>query len=254
MSLDFTIINGFLKEGNVEPIHQLADNDLDTLINSRGVAGESYLHWFCCRSNFPARQVTLITKLLDKGFDPNIVDNDGATLLMWATQDNCERVVELLLAKGCDPNIRDKRGETAVHWACLAGSKKCLSIFVSHNIALDARSSFTGYTPFHAAVINGRKECVLMLLEKGADFNIKDKAGKTARDLAKENPIAFPPKEFLFESKAEMVLIARQLESEVENLKRKVLFYEQQLQQQNSNANVNTVTNEDQKETENKRA
>ena len=52
--------------------------------------------------------------LLDNDADPNELDDDGNTALIWASQGAYTDIVRLLLEKGADPSIRDDDGWTAL--------------------------------------------------------------------------------------------------------------------------------------------
>ena len=41
-----------------------------------------------------------------------------------------------------------------------------------------------GFTPLHAAALNGHKEIAELLIEKGANLNAKDRRGRTPLDQA----------------------------------------------------------------------
>ena len=43
----------------------------------------------------------------------------------------------------------------------------------------------TQFTPLHTAVFNGHQDAAKLLLEAGADPSLRNKRGKTPRDLAK---------------------------------------------------------------------
>lgn len=85
--------------------------------------------------------VSAVYILLKNGVDPNLQDKNGKTALMYATSNNHKDIVRLLLAYKANPNIQDMFGITAL---------------------MEASSD----------------EILKLLLESGADANIKSKNGK----------------------------------------------------------------------------
>ena len=62
-----------------------------------------------------------VRELLVKGADPNAVNDDGYTPLLWATWNGHEACVATLIAAGADPNVADNRGNTPLHRVALGG-------------------------------------------------------------------------------------------------------------------------------------
>jgi palmitoyltransferase len=77
-------------------------------------------------------------------------DHMGHTALHWAVYQSDEVSTQILLKMGADPNATDCDGLTALHWAALAGNKRCID----------------------------------QLLEAGADIRAKNKARRTAQEIA----------------------------------------------------------------------
>jgi ankyrin repeat protein len=107
--------------------------------------GETHLYW--ARKNGPSK---IIRELLEKGADPNLVDEYGNTPMVYAATHGLTEVVEELLEKGADPNLVDKYGNT----------------------------------PLVYAATNGYTEIVEKLLEKGAEPNIANNNGDTLLNWA----------------------------------------------------------------------
>ena len=58
---------------------------------------------------------------LDKGADPNQVDNYGWTALMFSSRQGHVEIVDMLFAKGANPNLVNKKDWTALMFASLYG-------------------------------------------------------------------------------------------------------------------------------------
>ena len=104
----------------------------------------------------PARQLDIVKRLLARNIDINARYANDLTLLMWASgpdekvpEAQAIEVVSYLLDAGAHIDDRDDRGRTALMIAAEGG---------------------------HAEIAN-------LLLARGADPSLKDKAGKRAADL-----------------------------------------------------------------------
>jgi ankyrin repeat protein len=95
--------------------------------------------------------------LLAAGADPNAVDFEGATPLMYAAEVGTMELLRALLAAGADVNAQDAEGRTALMYA----SDHC-------------------YT-----------DSVRLLVETGADVTLKDTNGHTALKRVQRKPSKF---------------------------------------------------------------
>lgn len=106
------------------------------------------------------------------------------------------RVIRFLAKQGVSINETDKNGVTPLHRAVrfrsVAAAKELLTLGAQVN-AIDRKS---GSTPLHRAVTStgapataGKQDeafaLIRMLIEFGADANMKNKSGKTPRDYAR---------------------------------------------------------------------
>ena len=155
-----------------------------------------------------------IQELLDRGFDPNTVNNKGIPALILAAQTKSWRsttviarakqtklnvtnqndenalmlaainnefdVAQLLIQKGADVN---KQGWTPLHYASSKGDIQMIRLLMENDAYLDAESP-NGTTPLMMAAHYGTPSAVKLLLEEGADPRIKNKLGINAMDFA----------------------------------------------------------------------
>eukprot|EP01120_Amphizonella_sp_Union-15-10_P011109 TRINITY_DN4626_c0_g1_i1.p1 TRINITY_DN4626_c0_g1~~TRINITY_DN4626_c0_g1_i1.p1 ORF type:complete len:190 (+),score=28.46 TRINITY_DN4626_c0_g1_i1:44-613(+) len=112
-------------------------------------------------------------------------DENSATLLHYAVLSNSRILCELLLEKS--PSLKNESDSTKAlpsHYACKHGYSDLLSILTDpENInSVDQH----GWSPLHYASSNNHRECLRWLLENGADKSLKDKMGRTAKQIAKQ--------------------------------------------------------------------
>jgi ankyrin repeat protein len=90
-------------------------------------------------------------------------------------------VIKLLSDNEVHPNVRNPSGTTALHLACHHQCSNMAKILVHFGAALDLQEeAFVGKkAPIHLAVSRNNYDISKILLDAGADPNIKDAAGCT---------------------------------------------------------------------------
>lgn len=104
--------------------------------------------------------------------------------LAQCVRDGDTRAVELFLRAGFLPDARDKHGVTLL---CLAARSKHLAVaqlLLERGADLDLQSEDRGYSPLMDAVLVGSVELVDLFLAKGADPDLLSKDGQTALIVA----------------------------------------------------------------------
>mmetsp|Transcript_11293 Transcript_11293/g.12942 ORF Transcript_11293/g.12942 Transcript_11293/m.12942 type:complete len:282 (+) Transcript_11293:67-912(+) len=81
---------------------------------------------------------------------------------------------------------KDEDGLTALHWACDRGHIGTVVKLVSLRAEIDAQDDDL-LTPLAYAVISGHEEIACFLVEKGADFMLKDNSGEAIIDMASKD-------------------------------------------------------------------
>ncbi|RDW79170.1 uncharacterized protein DSM5745_06022 [Aspergillus mulundensis] len=120
--------------------------------------------------------------LLEKGnMDPDCTDSDGRTPLYYAAIGGHDSVVRLLLNHGSRISHVDNHKRTVLHWAAhwtqLEVLRTLLEYWSKHERGtcdINAHDSH-GWTPLHLAVQRGFDDGVLLLIQWGADINMKAK-------------------------------------------------------------------------------
>jgi uncharacterized protein len=108
-----------------------------------------------------------VKSLLEKGTDPNSVDEDGDRLLMYAALYSSVDCMQLLIEKGSDVNAKNNLDETALMWSIHDLAK--MRLLIQHGADVNAKAK-SGNTPLLIASIgHGKYEAVKLLLDQGAD-------------------------------------------------------------------------------------
>jgi ankyrin repeat protein len=160
-----------------------------------------------------ARQITRL--LLERGANVNVQDNNGATPLQLAAYNGYDKISQILLMHGAEPNVQDDNGRTALHRS-LACYRTTYAKTHPRHLAYDVAqillehgakpnlANNCGETPLHLAFDEPRymggiscrgvlvkrlrvvasaevfiARLVSLLLEHGADVNVKNKGHTT---------------------------------------------------------------------------
>ncbi|PIT82184.1 ankyrin repeat domain-containing protein [Limnohabitans sp. 15K] len=158
--------------------------------------------------------VRTVQSLLQRGFDPNTVNPAGMPGLMIAVREPSLKVAQLLASwpkvktevrndkdesvlmlaalKGYLPLVKqlvennadvNKTGWTPLHYAASGGHVSIVEFLLENSAYIDAESP-NGSTPLMMAAMYGSPESVKVLIQAGADLNIKNQLGLTALDFA----------------------------------------------------------------------
>lgn len=117
-------------------------------------------------------------------------DSYGETPFTQALSSKKVDLVKAMLA--CKPELNKKSNEGwyPLHTAAYYGPAEVVDLLVKSGADVNAIGNFDGWTPLQMA-IGAHKDGIPMvkaLLANGADKKIKSASGKTAYDMAKEDP------------------------------------------------------------------
>jgi len=159
--------------------------------------------------------VSLVSSLLSKGVSPNTVDARGNPMLILAIKDKSAKVTELLINdKRTDVDLSNKYGETPLmiasidddlpvvkalvlqrkamvnhigwtplHYACTKGHLEVAQFLIANGAIVDS-PNLGDTTPLMMAVQSGNEQLVKLLLDKGADIQLRNTNGLSAIDIA----------------------------------------------------------------------
>jgi len=123
-----------------------------------------------------------VAALLDQGADPDGHNRFGTTALHLASRNGHLRIVELLLEHGAAAAHRDNHGNTAAVLATWGGHREVLQTLLDRAADLPEHEKETclGW-----AIILADIPTVELLLEAGADLEIRGRRGWTATEFAR---------------------------------------------------------------------
>ncbi len=165
-------------KGRVKTVEELVDSGVD--VNSSGTQGATPLFW--AMSNYKG-----FKKLLELGADPNVIYGDGGTIMHWAVRHKDNRFLKVALEHGGNPNLvapyssTNTFVQTPIFDALIKGIER-VEILLDAGANIDAQNDF-GSTPVMTAANRARYDLLLFLLERGADYKIKNNAGWTLANI-----------------------------------------------------------------------
>nr|XP_027778087.2 ankyrin repeat and EF-hand domain-containing protein 1 [Marmota flaviventris] len=131
-----------------------------------------------------AGDLASLKKAFEAGKPVDMKDNYYKTPLMTACASGNIDVVKFLLEKGANVNATDNFLWTPLHFACHAGQQDIAELLVKSGATLDALS-INNSTPLSRAIESCRLDTVKYLLDIGAKFQLENRKGHSAMDVAK---------------------------------------------------------------------
>jgi uncharacterized protein len=136
-----------------------------------------------------AGNAAIVEALLARGADERALDETGKPPIVYAAAEARLDIVKRLLARNIDVNARYPNDLTLLMWASGPDEKvpevqaiKVVSCLLDAGAHIDDRDD-RGRTALMIAAEGGHAEIANLLLARGADPALKDKAGKRAADL-----------------------------------------------------------------------
>ncbi len=160
--------------GDVKKVERLVQRGAD--VNARGARGATPLFW-------AMHNIHGFTKLLELGANPNVLFEDGGSVMGWSVTIEDDRFLKAALAHGGNPNLRpEPSGETPLFEASVNGNITAVDTLVDSGANINQTGS-SGDTPAMGAARGMQYRAVYRLLEKGADFAAQSKSGDTLVDI-----------------------------------------------------------------------
>jgi uncharacterized protein len=116
----------------------------------------------------------------------DVTDGDSRTPLIWASIFRRSELLVWLISQGANVNFQDRGGYCALHFAAQDRLVDIAKILLEAGAECELRD-IHGNTPLWTACFNARGDLSLvkLLLQYNASFENKNNAGKTIRDVAK---------------------------------------------------------------------
>ena len=154
--------------------------ELGADVNARNNMGGTALMYAAA-----AGDTETVKLLLGNGADINRQSVNGWTALMMAAAKNRVDVAAMLVARAADVNLPDVYGWTPLMRAAYEGHADIVDVLLSQpSVVINGRND-QGQTALHLAAIQGQPHIVQALLERGAQADMADFAGRTARSIAR---------------------------------------------------------------------
>ncbi|XP_015395081.2 ankyrin repeat and EF-hand domain-containing protein 1 isoform X2 [Panthera tigris] len=131
-----------------------------------------------------AGDLASLKKAFESGIPVDMKDNYYKTPLMTACASGNMDAVKFLLEKGANINATDNFLWTPLHFACHTGQQDIVELLVKSGAVIDA-VSINNTTPLTRAIESCRLDTVKYLLDIGAKFQLENRKGHTAMDIAK---------------------------------------------------------------------
>jgi ankyrin repeat protein len=132
-----------------------------------------------------AKDISLVSMLLDAGAYINATNKYGYTALIAAIEGKRKEVVRELIARKADVEIQSSNGNTALITAAETGELKIVEALIEAGADVN-KPGGEGWTPLMYAAFKGNLPVVKKLLDAKAEINAKQNNGATALTIAIE--------------------------------------------------------------------
>ena len=139
-------------------------------------AGDDWtsLHW-AGQQNHP----DVVEVLIDAGANIDTIDEEGFSPLLRASKDASLDTVKMLVKAGADVSLTDNDGDTCLILAACYGHIETVRALLCMPEVDVNQSNDMGATSLNRAVFKKRADVVQVLIEVGADVEVKDVKGRT---------------------------------------------------------------------------
>ncbi|HPQ39928.1 MAG TPA: ankyrin repeat domain-containing protein, partial [bacterium] len=183
---DLTPMETAIDSGNIETVRSLIDSGTDINSPSKHPSGFTPLHRAVIKGNVP-----IVELLLNHGADTEARDAvSGTTPLYWASGLDELQIVEKLIQHGAAVDALDTMGETPLFHAASRDKPKNARMLISKGADIHRHATHPGTgrcTALHSAAMFGSVGVLNVLLEQGADPDVRTDTGCTPLHWAATN-------------------------------------------------------------------
>jgi len=116
--------------------------------------------------------------------DLEALNTTGETALLLAVSQGDKGIVQLLLQNGADPSVRrGSHRNTTIYEAVYRDIKSILQLLLGKSVAAIDVMSYDGETPLYLAVKKLQKSYIDILLDHGADPNLRPKGQESMLNI-----------------------------------------------------------------------
>ncbi len=173
-----TTLSDLVLSGNLDGIRKFYSNQEQ--LNTKDAQGLYPLHHAVSRGDPQIAEILMVL-----GAKPDQFDPAGKTPLRYAIDRGNTAMAKMLVDRGADPFLSDAAQTSGAEAAILAGPDMTRAVFNSRNID---HAGADGRTILHFAADRLYEREVAQLIDLGASAQLRDKANRTALDLALLHP------------------------------------------------------------------
>lgn len=157
-------------KGDIRLINKIVESGFD--VNTQGMRGVTALFWA-----MTGKKTDGFERLLQLGADPNLIYEDGGTVMHWAVISTIsDDYLKLALQYGGNPNLKASSWNITPIFRALSEFSHRFDILVKGGADINAQDD-KGNTPIITATNLINFKVVMKLLNLGADYRIKDDLG-----------------------------------------------------------------------------
>uniref|UniRef100_A0A590UK20 Ankyrin repeat domain 30B n=1 Tax=Homo sapiens TaxID=9606 RepID=A0A590UK20_HUMAN len=175
---DLGKIHTAASRGQVQKLEKMTVGKKPVNLNKRDMKKRTALHWACVNGH-----AEVVTFLVDRKCQLNVLDGEGRTPLMKALQCEREACANILIDAGADLNYVDVYGNTALHYAVYSENLLMVATLLSYGAVIEVQNK-ASLTPLLLAIQKRSKQTVEFLLTKNANANAFNESKCTALMLA----------------------------------------------------------------------
>ena len=137
-------------------------------VNYRGAQGITPIAWVVA-----AGDVRAAAHLLDAKADPNVKMPKNASAMSIAVELGTPAMLEQLLKNGGDPNLRGPDDDPLLHIAAFRQRRDQINVLLKYGADINGQSERDQTTAAVAAVVVGRFDLAVYLVERGLTANLQ---------------------------------------------------------------------------------
>ena len=125
-----------------------------------------------------------VSSMLKLGMDANLADVEGRTALMFAAYNGHTEIAKILIGRGAKVDAVDHSHRTALLFAATGPFPETVKLLLDNKSNPNVVDNGEHFSPLMHAAAEGNLDIVKILLEYGADPDLKDVDGDTAESFA----------------------------------------------------------------------